>query len=339
MARSATNHLLGLASTIGTETFTFLSQVNPAINPMTESSLESAQNQPTQTRSPKAWFRPVAIAGIVLASFYGSVCAGLWFGQTRLVFSPKKELTTTPAQFNAKYEDVLIPVKKADGTSENIHGWWLPNTKQEQNSNLSDRKVILYLHGKGKNISANAKHANRLMRMGFSVLIIDYRGYGRSEGDFPTESSVYIDAQTAWNYLIEKGYKPNQIMIYGHSLGGAIAINLATKHDDALGMIVDASFTSMSDMAQIDPKYRIFPINLLIHQRFDSIAKVRSLAMPVLYIHGTDDELIPPMMSQRLYEATPTRKQIVLIPNGGHNNNAATNEPLYLNSISSFFKL
>ncbi|MCA6586578.1 MAG: alpha/beta hydrolase [Pseudanabaena sp.] len=306
---------------------------------MTESSLESAKNQQTQSESPKKWLRPAAITGIVIASFYGSVCAGLWFGQTRLVFSPEKELTTTPAKFNAKYEDVLIPVKKADGSSENIHGWWLPNAKHFQSSNLGDHKVILYLHGKGKNISANAKHANRLMRMGFSVLVIDYRGYGRSEGDFPSESSVYADAQTAWDYLIEKGYKANQIMIYGHSLGGAIAIDLALKYPNALGIIVDASFTSMSDMAQLDLKYRIFPIDLLIHQRFDSISKVRSLAVPVLYIHGTADELVPPMMSWRLYDATPTRKQIVFIPNGGHNNNAATNEPLYLNSISSFFNL
>lgn len=306
---------------------------------MTESSLESAQNQLIQTRSPQRWVRPVIIAGVTIASFYVSVCAGLWFGQTRIIFSPEKQITTTPAKFNAKYEDVLIPVKKADGSSENIYGWWLPNAKQEQSSNLSDRKVILYLHGNGSNIGANAKHANRLMRMGFSVLVIDYRGYGRSEGDFPSESSVYIDAQTAWEYLIAKGYKPSQIVIYGHSLGGAIAIDLALKHPDALGMIVDASFTSMSEMAQLDPKYRVFPIDLLIHQRFDSIAKVRSLAVPVLYIHGTADSLIPSAMSQRLHDATSTRKQIVLIPNGGHNNNAATNEPLYLNSIRSFFNL
>ncbi|WP_082429538.1 alpha/beta hydrolase [Pseudanabaena sp. 'Roaring Creek'] len=306
---------------------------------MSESSLESAQNKQIQDRSPKPWVRPVAIAGIAIASFYGSVCAGLWFGQTRLVFSPEKEITTTPANFNATYEDVLIPVKKADGTGENIHGWWLPNIKQEEKASLGDRKVILYLHGKGKNISANAKHANRLMRMGFSVLVFDYRGYGRSEGSFPSESSVYTDAQTAWDYLIQKGYKSNQILIYGHSLGGAIAIDLAIKHPDALGAIVDASFTSMSDMAQLDPKYRIFPIDLLIHQRFDSIAKVRSLAIPVLYIHGTADEVIPVSMAQSLYEATPSRKQIVIIPNGGHSNNAATNEPLYLNAIRSFFNL
>ena len=306
---------------------------------MSESSLSAIQQQQSQKRSPRKWIRPVAITGIAIASFYSSVCAGLWFGQTRLVFSPEKEITTTPAKFNAKYEDVLIPVKKEDGTSENIHGWWLPNAKQDAKSDLGDRKVILYLHGKGKNISANAKHANRLMRMGFSVLVIDYRGYGRSEGGFPSESSVYTDAQIAWDYLIQKGFKPSQILIYGHSLGGAIAIDLAIKHPDALGMIVDASFTSMSDMAQLDPKYRVFPIDLLIHQRFDSLSKVRSLAIPVLYIHGTADELIPAAMAQRLYEATPTKKQIVLIPNGGHNNNAATNEPLYLNSISSFFNL
>lgn len=304
---------------------------------VTETALEKTQNKPSKT--PQRWVKPLAITGLAIASFYASACAGLWFGQTRLIFSPEYEITTTPAKFNAKYEDVLIPVNKADGSSENIHGWWLPNAKQEEKSDIGDRQVILYLHGKGKNVSANAKHANRLMRMGFSVLIIDYRGYGRSEGAFPTESSVYTDAQTAWDYLISKGYKPNQILLYGHSLGGAIAIDLAVKHPDALGMIVDASFTSMSDMALRDPKFRVFPIDLLIHQRFDSIAKVRSLAIPVLYIHGTADDLIPAEMSQRLYAATPTRKQIVLIPNGGHNNNASTNEPLYLNSIRSFFKL
>jgi len=304
---------------------------------MTESSLESAKDHPSQKRSPQPWVRPLAITGIAIASFYASVCAGLWLGQTRIIFSPEKEITTTPANFKATYEDVLIPVKKPDGAVENIAAWWLPNAKQEAKSDPSDRRVILYLHGKGKNISANAKHANRLMRMGFSVLVIDYRGYGKSDGGYPSESTVYTDAQTAWDYLIQKGFKPNQIMIYGHSLGGAIAIDLALKHPDAFGMIIDASFTSMSEMASLDPKYRVFPIDLLIHQRFDSIAKVRSLAIPVLYIHGTADEVIPTEMGQRLYAATPTKKQIVLIPNGGHNNNASTNEPLYLNSIRSFF--
>ena len=303
---------------------------------MSESSLNEVQYKQIPKRSPKHWVRPVAITGIAIASLYGAICAGLWFGQTRLVFAPKKEITTTPAKFNAKYEDVLIPVKNADGTSENISGWWLPNAKQEEKA-IGDRKVILYLHGNGKNISANASHANRLMRMGFSVLVIDYRGYGKSEGGFPSESSVYTDAQTAWDYLMQKGFKPSQVIIYGHSLGGAITIDLATKHPDVSGIIVDASFTSIPDMASLDPKFRIFPIDLLIHQRFDSIGKVRSLTMPVLYIHGTADEVIPSVMSQRLYDATISKKKLVFIPNGGHNTNAETNETLYRDSILSFF--
>ena len=303
-----------------------------------ESSLEPLKHQQIEKRSPKHWLRPVVITGIAIASLYGTACAGLWFGQTRLVFAPKKEITTTPATFNAKYEDVLIPVKNVDGTNENIFGWWLPNAQQEQKA-IGDRKVLLYLHGNGKNVSANAQHANRLMGMGFSVLLIDYRGYGKSEGGFPSESNVYTDAQTAWDYLIAKGFQPNQIMIYGHSLGGAIAINLATKHPDALGMIVDSSFTSMIDMAMLDPRFRVFPIDLLIHQRFDSLSKVRSLSVPVLFIHGTADEMIPTAMSQQLYDATSTKKKLVMVRNAMHNTTTKTNESLYRDSILSFFNL
>ena len=296
-----------------------------------------------ENKSPKRWVRPVTIAGIVIASLYGTVCAGLWFGQTRIIFAPEKEITTTPAKFNAKYEEVLIPVKNSDGTKENIHGWWLPNAKQDEKTAVGDRqldrKVILYLHGNGKNISANAGHANRLMRMGFSVLLIDYRGYGKSEGGFPSEASLYTDAQTAWDYLMQRGFKPNQVIIYGHSLGGAIAINLATKHPDASGIIVDASFTSMSDMATLDSKFRFVPIDLLLHQRFDSLSKVRSLVTPVLYIHGTADEAVPFAMSQRLYDATQTKKKLVIVPNAGHNNTAKTDESRYRDSILSFFNL
>ncbi len=304
---------------------------------MTKSSADATPTQPISPKSLRSWKRSLAITGAAIAGIYGAICAGLWFGQTKLVFMPTREITTTPAEFNAKYEDVWIPVQTETGT-ENIHGWWMPNAEQEK-LNLSDRRVLLYLHGNGRNVGANAKHANRLKGYGFSVLLIDYRGYGKSEGGFPSETSVYTDAQTAWNYLIQKGYRPEQILIYGHSLGGAIAIDLAVKNPQAKGMIVDGSFTSISDLATREPKYRIFPIDLLINQRFDSIAKVNSLKTPVLYIHGTADEIIPASMGQKLYEATPSRKQIMLVPNAGHNNTASTNEANYANAVRSFFEL
>jgi len=306
------------------------------MEPPTSASETPLENNLSKAK-PAPWKRPLLITGIAIATLYSSVCAALWFGQTKLLFSPTREITTTPAKFNAQYEEVLIPVSNVDGSKENIHGWWLPSS-EEQNLPMGDRKVILYLHGNAQNIGANAKHANRLKGLGFSVLVIDYRGFGKSDGDVPSESSVYTDAQTAWDYLIAKGFQPEQILIYGHSMGGAIAIDLATKRPVTRGMIIDGTFTSITEMATLDPKYRVFPINLLIHQRFDSIQKVRSLKAPVLYIHGTEDELIPAAMSQRLFEATPTRKAIVLIRNAGHNNTASTNEPLYLGSIKSFFK-
>jgi hypothetical protein len=304
-----------------------------------EPETSSENNLPNLSKQKYAsWKRPLLITGIAIASLYGSACAALWVGQTRLLFSPTREITTTPAKFNAKYEEVLIPVNNADGSTENIHGWWLLNP-ENQNLPMGDRKAILYLHGNAKNIGANAKHANRLKGLGFSVLLIDYRGFGKSEGGFPSEASVYTDAQTAWDYLIAEGFKPEQILVYGHSMGGAIAIDLATKRPVTKGMVLDATFTSVKEMASLEPKYRVFPIDMLIHQRFDSIKKVRSLKAPVLYIHGSADELIPAAMSQQLLEATPTRKAIVLIANAGHNNTASTNEPLYLGSIRSFFKL
>ncbi|MDX2257212.1 MAG: alpha/beta hydrolase [Pseudanabaenaceae cyanobacterium bins.39] len=300
--------------------------------------IDPSPNQQIKTRS--SWLKSLTITGIAIASSYSLICAGLWFGQTKLIFKPTRVIENTPAKYQAKYEDVLIPVISENGNTENIHGWWIPNLDQAKLP-LAEQRVILYLHGNAKNVGANAKHANRLKNFGFSVLVIDYRGYGKSSGNDPTESSVYADAQAAWDYLLKQGYQPQQIIVYGHSLGGAIAINLISnqqnKTANAKGLIIDGSFTSIVDMASLDPKYRIFPINLLIHQNFDSISKVSSIKSPILYIHGTADEVIPASMSQALYNATTAPKQLLLVPNAGHNNTASTNETLYANAIRQFF--
>jgi uncharacterized protein len=200
--------------------------------------------------------------------------------------------------------------------------------------------VLLYLHGNGENIGANAEHASRLQRLGLSVLMIDYRGYGLSQGDFPNEERVYEDAATAWDYLTKtKGIPAERIFIYGHSLGGAIAIDLATQTGDrAAGLIVESSFTSIRQMIDLTPPYRIFPIDLLLTQRFESIAKVPKLKMPVLFIHGLADGQVPAQMSQTLYEAAPELKQIYLVPGAGHNNTASTGGREYLEVVSKFLR-
>lgn len=270
----------------------------------------------------------IASAGTV----YITVCLFLYFQQTRFIFFPRATIDTTPAAFNLDFQEVWLPVKTVADRVEKIHSWWIPA------STPSDR-VLLYLHGNGINIGANVAHASRFHHMGFSVLLPDYRGYGWSEGNFPTESQVYQDARVAWDYLVkEKKIPPQHIFIYGHSLGGAIAIELAVKSLDAAGLIVESSFTSVADMVERQQIYRIFPIDLLLHQRFDSINKVRSLAMPVLFIHGTADWQVPASMSQQLYQAAPQPKQIFLVPDAGHNNTAEIAGSKYFRVVQQFVK-
>jgi uncharacterized protein len=165
----------------------------------------------------------------------------------------------------------------------------------------------------------------------------DYRGYGHSKGAFPSEQSVSEDAATAWNYLTQdRKIPPGNIVIYGHSLGGAIAIALAQKQPQAAGLIVQSSFTSIAAMVDRVAWTRFFPAQLLLTQKFDSLKRAKSLAMPVLYIHGTADELVPAAMSESLFAATPGPKQLLLIPGGGHSNLAQVGGDLYLQPLRKF---
>lgn len=243
---------------------------------------------------------------------YGLICVALYSRQTRFLFFPERELDFTPADFGMPYTEVWLPIQPED-RDRPIHGWWIP-------SEDSDR-VLLYLHGNGSNISSNIAHAERFYRLGVSVLLIDYRGYGKSKGEFPNERRVYQDAHAAWNYLVhEQQISPQQIVIYGHSMGGAIAIELAMRQPDAAGLIVQSSFSSIRAMADYVRRFRLFPLDLILTERFDSLAKVPRLSVPVLFIHGANDWEVPALMSQQLYEAAPEPKELWLVPQAGHNN-------------------
>jgi dipeptidyl aminopeptidase/acylaminoacyl peptidase len=196
---------------------------------------------------------------------------------------------------------------------------------------------LLYLHGGALNIGANVEHARRFHDLGFAVFLVSYRGYGLSGGEFPSEEQVYADAEAAWNYLVNrKRIDPKRIFIYGHSIGGAIAIDRVVRHPDAAGLIVEATFTSIFDMARLKYRYRLLPMDLIIDQKFDSLKKVGRLKTPVLYIHGTKDILVPSEMSRRLYENTSAPKRLKFINGGGHNNSASVGGEDYLRSIREF---
>lgn len=269
-------------------------------------------------------------AGMITAFTYLGICLFLFISQARFIFFPTAVIEKTPEFFNLTYEDVWLPVGVKTGKVERIHGWWI-KAKQP------NAKVLLYLHGNGINIGANVAHANRFYQLGFSVLLIDYRGYGRSEGSFPNEKQVYKDAATAWNYLVEQQQiPPKQIFIYGHSLGGAIAIDLAVKQPQAAGLIVESSFTSIRELIAYRKKFGMFPVDLILTQRFESIQKLPNLKVPVLFIHGVEDLAVPSFMSQKLYAAAPEPKQLFLVPAAEHNNTAVVTGSEYLQLVESF---
>jgi uncharacterized protein len=268
------------------------------------------------------------LLGGLLSMAYLSACLFLFIWQTRMIFLPTRQIQTTPQDLNLAYEEIWIPIAQGNRV-ERLHGWWIPAD--------SSAPVLLYLHGNAANIGANVGQAYRFRQMGLSVLLMDYRGYGRSEGNFPHEEQVYQDAEAMWHYLTQvRQIAPDQILLYGHSLGGAIAIELATQHPEAAGLIVESSFTSMRAMVDRSTSLSWFPVDLLLHQRFNSIAKVPQLDLPVLWIHGSADTRTFAEMTEALYAATPHPKWLYLVPAAGHNNVAEIAGSAYLSQVRQF---
>ena len=263
---------------------------------------------------------------VVLIIGYGGASWYLWAKQRQLIFFPTRDAQQSPADVGLKYEDVQLPVGGTPAVS--LHGWWLQ-------SDDAAAPVTLYLHGNDLNLGANVERIGRLNRMGFTVLAVDYRGYGKSGGGFPSEAQVYEDAEAAWNYLVqERRIDPRQTFIYGHSLGGAIAIELALRRPQAAGLIVESTFTSMPELART--LYWMFPVDWLLNQRFDALARVPMLRVPTLFIHGTADDEVPYTMSEQLFSAARGSKRLTLIPGGGHEDSATVGETLYTRAVLDF---
>ena len=237
--------------------------------------------------------------------------------EPQMIYFPMKEIESTPGKVGIKYEEVWL--RTEDGTK--INGWFVPNK--------NSRKVILFFHGNGGNIS------HRLDKIGFfcalpaNVFIIDYHGYGRSEGS-PSEENLYRDAEAAYQYLIsEKKFSPQQIVVYGSSLGGVVAVDLAVKEEIG-ALILQSTFTSAKDMAvRMNPLYRR-PITW-IRSDFDALGKIGKIKAPLLIIHSKQDEMIPYRMSLALFERASEPKGLLLLERGGHNDFIVT--PEYLKSL------
>lgn len=251
---------------------------------------------------------------IVAVGVFAAISVYLYFNQKSMVFFPIRELMATPGSVGLEFEDVAVV------TDDNvrIHGWYLPGDS-------SVTKVFLFCHGNAGNISHRLETIEFMRQLGAAVLIFDYRGYGQSEGN-PSEEGIYADARACYHWLIDKkGFRPEDIVIFGRSLGGAVGVDLASNVLCG-GLIVESSFTSASDMAR-----RIFPIlptSLIIRYKFASLEKIKSVICPVLVTHSPEDDIVPYDMGQKLYEAAPGPKQFLKLF-GGHNDRGYLGMPQY----------
>ena len=267
--------------------------------------------QRTRYKRWRLWFHKICIVGII--SYLISLGL-IWAYQPRLMYKPTHTLQTTPESHKLTYEEIWIPASTADEPPISLHSWWIPQPKNHIGT-------INYIHGEGLNIGKNVSQSNWLQWKGQDVLLVEYRGYGLSEGSFPTEASFYADAEAALNYLTKAREIPaDEILLYGHSLGGAIAINLAFHHPELAGLIVHNSFTAMSEMIERSNIANWFPVQANLNQQFESLKKVQQLNMPKLYIHATGDPKIPVNMGKRLHAAAPKPKQLILIDLDNHEN-------------------
>lgn len=243
-------------------------------------------------------------------------CAKLEQTERELVFRIEPGTARWFSGLPAGVEDVQLqsPDLAAD---ESLHAWWWPAPRK-------DAPALLYLHGSRWNLTGQLFRIEQLHAMGFSVLAVDYRGFGQSRGALPSERSVYQDALIAWEHLTRLQPEAGKRFIYGHSLGGAVAVNLAHElagedQAQAAGLIVESSFTNLGDVAAAVTNTSL-PVRWLLSQEFDSLSKIGEVGIPVLIAHGRDDRYVPSRFSEALFNAASEPKQFLLIEGADHNN-------------------
>ncbi len=259
---------------------------------------------------------------ILCIAIYAWGGRGMWSSlQRKMIFFPTSALAYTPADFGLPYEDVRI--RTSDGVT--IHGWMVPCDGSDV--------TLLFFHGNAGNIGDRVENVRRLHEIGLQVFILDYRGYGLSEGS-PSEQGLYEDAQAAYTHLLSRDdVNTERIAIFGRSLGGAVAVDLASRVP-CRRLILESTFSSAADMAgHILP---ILPLGRLVTERFDSASKIDKVRAPLLQFHGTQDEIVPYRLGQKLHESAREPKEFVPIPGATHNDTYFVGGKTYFEKIRSF---
>lgn len=258
----------------------------------------------------------------VIAASYVLLVLVVYFMQGRMLYLPEvpgRALSMTPNDVGMDYRDVFI--ETTDGVT--LHGWFI---------GAPSSRVLLFFHGNAGNISHRLESIRQFRELGLSVLIIDYRGYGRSEGR-TTEKGVYRDADAAWRYLVEdRGIAASDIVIFGRSLGASVASRLAAQQHP-LALIVESSFTSVPDIAR--DLYPWLPVRWLTRLSHATRDYVRDVRCPVLVVHSRDDEIIPFHHGEAIFAAA-NEPRTLLATRGTHNDAFIRDERAYVAGLRTF---
>lgn len=262
---------------------------------------------------------------VFAATLYGALLLVLFLRQDSLIYYPNlggREYEATPAQAGLPYEAVTLTA--SDGIR--LDAWFVPAERA--------RGALLYAHGNGGNISHRLDAIRMFRDMGLSVFIFDYRGYGKSTGE-PSEEGTYRDAEAAWQYLVQqRGIAPARIVMFGESLGAAVAAQLAAQHPPG-ALILASAFTSVPDMAA--DLYPWFPVHWIARYRYDTQRYLQDVRAPVLVMHSREDEIIPYRHGRALYDAAH-EPRLFLDLRGGHNDLFFANEEVFAREVGKFVK-
>src|SRR3989304_3884004 len=263
---------------------------------------------------------------VLLVGGYVALVFILFFFQSHLLYLPNvpsRDVIVTPDGRGLAYESVTI----ATGDGVTLDGWFVPARQA--------RGVLLFFHGNAGNISHRLDSLKIFNELGLATLIFDYRGYGRSEGE-PSEEGTYRDAEAAWRFGTEgRHIPPREVVLFGRSLGAAIAAHLATRHTPG-ALIIESAFTSVPDLAA--ELYPFLPARWLARFRYPTAADLRSVSCPVLIVHSRDDEIIPFAHAQRLFAAAREPRRLLEI-RGGHNDGFLVSRPTYVEGLDAFLKV
>ena len=239
------------------------------------------------------------------------------------IFFPQSSFDLSPDDLHLNYKDVYFD--SMDG--KRLHGWFFPLN--------GEYPVILFFHGNAGNISHRLDNVRLLLERQLQVFIFDYRGYGKSSGS-PSETGIYLDGQAAYDYLVYKeGITPENIALFGRSLGAAVALDVALKRD-VRSIIIESAFLSTKDMAKTMFLFSL--LSFILPPNYNNLGKIEKIDIPKLIIHGDEDEIVPFKMGKRLFDASKEPKYFLPLMGAGHNDTYMTAGERYFRIIESFVR-